>query len=208
MGYKQTGRAPVRAGAPRAPADGLVRCDWAARASELDIAYHDREWGVPVRDDQRLFEMLTLEGAQAGLSWTTILRKRDNYRRAFCEFDPERVARFDDSDVARLLADPGIVRHRLKVRGAIQNARVVLAIQAEFESFARYVWQFVGDRPRVNRWRQQREVPAKTPESVAMSKQLKRRGCTFVGPTICYAFMQAAGLVNDHIVSCFRYRQV
>jgi DNA-3-methyladenine glycosylase I len=182
------------------------RCDWAR--TPLGIEHHDREWGVPVRDDRVLFEFLLLEGAQAGLSWETILGKRDHYRRVFDGFDPARVARYDARKVRTLLADPGIVRNRAKIAAAIDNARAFLVIQSEFGSFARYVWGFVGGRPRRNAWRRLREVPARTVESDGLSRDLKRRGFRFVGSTICYAFMQAVGLVNDHTVDCFRYPQV
>lgn len=182
------------------------RCAW-ARTPEA-IVYHDREWGVPVRDDRRLFEMLILEGAQAGLSWDTILRKREGYRAAFAGFDPRRVARFSEAKLEALLENPGIVRNRLKVRSAVDNARAFLAIQREHGSFAAFLWDFVGGRPRRNAWRRLAEVPPRTPESDALSRELKRRGFRFVGSTITYAFMQAVGLVNDHTVDCFRYRQV
>ena len=172
------------------------------------LAYHDEEWGVPVHDERRLFEMLTLEGAQAGLSWATILNKREGYWRAFGGFDPEAVAGFDDHDVERLLADPGIVRNRLKVASTLANARAVLQVQADEGSLDAYLWSFVGGRAKVNRWRRLSDLPSSTAESTAMSKDLKRRGFRFVGPTVCYAFMQAAGLVNDHVMSCFRYREV
>jgi DNA-3-methyladenine glycosylase I len=174
----------------------------------LSVAYHDREWGVPVHDDRVLFEFLVLEGAQAGLSWITILRKREAYRKAFAGFDPARVARFGARDVRRLLADAGIVRNRLKVAGAIRNARAFLAVQREFGSFAAFQWQLVGGRPIQNARASTAEVPARTPESDAMSKALRARGFTFVGSTICYAHMQAVGMVNDHTTDCFRYRQV
>jgi DNA-3-methyladenine glycosylase I len=169
------------------------------------VAYHDDEWGTPEHDDRKLFELLTLEGAQAGLSWSTILRKRDGYRRAFAGFDPERVARFGAPDVDRLLADPGIVRNRLKIESTIANARAVLAAQAELGSFDALLWSFVDDVPVVNSVRELGEIPAETPVSRAMSKELKRRGFRFVGPTVLYALMQAAGLVDDHVVGCFRY---
>jgi DNA-3-methyladenine glycosylase I len=182
------------------------RCSWPK--SELDIAYHDAEWGVPVHDDRVLFEFLTLEGAQAGLSWSTILKKRENYRRAFDGFDPERVARFTSKRVGRLLADPGIVRHRGKIESTISNAKAFLDVQHEFGSFDRYAWQFVDGAPRVNQWHALRDVPARTLESDALSKDLKRRGFRFVGSTICYAFMQAVGMVNDHTVDCFRYGEL
>lgn len=182
----------------------LIRCEWAG-SDPLYIEYHDTEWGVPVHDDRRLFEMLCLEGAQAGLAWITILRKRQNYRVAFDQFDPVLVAAYGDDKIAALLADPGIVRNRLKVNAFVRNARAFLDVQAEFGSFAAYIWRFVGGAPIVNRWRTLREIPAQTPEAAMMSKDLKRRGFTFVGPTICYAFMQACGLVNDHVVDCFCY---
>ena len=184
----------------------MHRCGWAK--NELAIAYHDAEWGVPVHEDRGLFELLILEGAQAGLSWDTILRKRENYRAAFDGFDAKKVARYREGRVSRLLADPGIVRNRLKVAGAVRNAAGFRAVQKEFGSFDSYIWRFVGGRPRVNRWKSPREVPASTAESDAMSKDLRRRGFTFVGSTICYAFMQATGMVNDHLVACFRHAEV
>ena len=180
------------------------RCAWAG-SDPLYVAYHDEEWGVPQHDDRHLYEMLVLEGAQAGLSWLTILRKREGYRRAFAGFDPARVARFDRRKVEALLANPGIVRNRLKVESAIANARAFLAIQDEFGGFDPFVWGFVGGRPKLNGWSSPREVPASTPESKAMSRELARRGMRFVGPTICYAFMQAVGLVNDHTTDCAWY---
>lgn len=170
--------------------------------------YHDEEWGVPVHGDRTLFEFLILEGAQAGLSWSTILNKRENYRRAFDHFDPKRIARYDAREVKRLLADPGIVRNRLKIAATIQNAKAFLQVQKEFGSFDRYIWQFVGGKPKVNAPRTVKQVPARTPESDAMSKDLLRRGFKFVGSTICYAFMQAVGMVNDHTVDCFRYKEL
>jgi DNA-3-methyladenine glycosylase I len=172
------------------------------------LAYHDQEWGVPSRDDRHLFEMLTLEGAQAGLSWSTILRKREGYQRAFREFDAEQVARLTPRDVERLLADPTIVRNRLKVESTVVNAARVLEVREEHGSFAAYLWRFVGDQPIVGAWRSITELPAETELSRALSKDLKRRGFRFVGPTVCYAFMQAVGLVNDHTVDCFRYREL
>jgi DNA-3-methyladenine glycosylase I len=181
-----------------------TRCDW-ANGGPLEIAYHDTEWGVPSRDDRHLFEMLILEGAQAGLSWSTILRKRENYRKAFARFDPVKVARFDGRKRAALLRDPGIVRNRQKIEATVINARQVLAVQDEHGGLAEYLWQFVGGEPIVNRWTAMRQVPAETAESGAMSKALTKRGFRFVGPTICYAFMQATGMVNDHVTSCFRY---
>jgi len=186
-------------------AKNLVRCGWSVN-DPLYIEYHDKEWGVPVHDDRTLFEFLVLEGAQAGLSWITILRKREAYRRAFKNFDPKKVARFDDKAVATLLENPGIVRNRLKVASAIRNARAFLEVQAEFGSFDRYQWQFVDGRPLVNHRKSLSEVPARTEVSDALSKDLKRRGFNFVGSTIIYAHMQAVGMVNDHIVSCFRHR--
>jgi len=180
------------------------RCDWAQ--SPLMVAYHDAEWGVPVHDGQRLFEFLILEGAQAGLSWEIILRKRENYRRVFDRFDPAKVARYDQRKIKKLLADPGIVRNRLKIDAAVTNARAFLAIEKEPGGFDRYVWGFVGGKPRVNRWRERGLVPARTAESDALSKDLKRRGFRFVGSTICYAFMQAVGMVNDHVAGCFRVK--
>jgi DNA-3-methyladenine glycosylase I len=191
---------------PAIPVSPLPRCAWAKRA--LDIEYHDQEWGAPRHDDRVLFEFLILEGAQAGLSWSTILDKRPNYRSAFANFDPRKVARYDARKVRKLLADPGIVRNRLKIAAAIQNAKAFLAAQREFGSFDAYVWRFVGGRPRRNAWQTLKEIPARTPESDAMSKDLLRRGFKFVGPTICYAFMQAVGMVNDHLVTCFRYSEI
>jgi DNA-3-methyladenine glycosylase I len=184
----------------------VVRCAWAREGP--DAAYHDTEWGVPVHDDRALFELLTLEGAQAGLSWSTILKKREGYRRAFLDFDAERVARLTPADVDRLVADPGIVRHRGKIESVVQNARAVLRVREEVGSLDRYLWGLVGGAPRVNRWRSPRELPSRTPESTAMSRELLRRGFRFVGPTTCYAFMQAVGMVNDHTVDCFRYREL
>ena len=181
-----------------------TRCAW-ANGGPLEIAYHDTEWGVPSRDDRHLFEMLVLEGAQAGLSWSTILRKRANYRRAFAGFDPARVARFDGRRRAALMRDPGIVRNRQKIESTVGNARQVLAVQEEFGSLADYLWQFVDGRPIRNAWTAMDQVPAETEESRAMSRALVKRGFRFVGPTICYAFMQATGMVNDHVTTCFRY---
>ena len=186
----------------------VERCDWVPEADSLYVAYHDEEWGVPEHDDRKLFELLTLEGAQAGLSWITILRKREGYRRAFDGFDPEAVAAFDDGRVAELLADPGIVRNRRKLESTVANARAVLGVRDEHGSLDAYLWRFVDGEPLVGRWRTLAELPAETAESKAMSKDLKRRGFGFVGPTVCYAFMQAAGLVNDHVVSCFRYGEL
>lgn len=183
-----------------------MRCDWAK--SDLAIVYHDQEWGVPLHDDRRWFEFLILDAAQAGLSWETILRKRENYRRAFDGFDPARVARYGETKLQQLLADPGIVRNRLKVASAITNARAFLEVQSELGSFDGYIWQFVDGTPIRNAWRTVKEVPAKSKESDAMSKDLKQRGFSFVGSTICYALMQASGMVNDHLVGCFRHSEV
>jgi DNA-3-methyladenine glycosylase I len=191
---------------PGGPAD-RVRCAWAGSDPHY-LAYHDREWGVPLHDDRRLFELLCLEGAQAGLAWITILRKRVGYRRAFDRFDPRKVAGYRAAKVRSLLADPGIVRNRLKVLGAVRNARAFLALREELGSFDRFLWGFVGGAPRPNAWWSLKEVPARTPESDALSRALRQRGFTFVGSTICYAFMQAAGLVNDHTTDCFRHPEV
>ena len=182
----------------------MKRCAWVPEGDPEYVAYHDEEWGSPSRDDRHLFEMLTLEGAQAGLSWSTILHKRDGYRKAFANFDAAKVARFSKRDVERLLADPGIVRNRLKVESTVNNAQRIL----ELDSLTDYLWSFVDGEPKVNRWRKLSELPAETAESKAMSKDLKKRGFRFVGPTVCYAFMQACGLVNDHTVDCFRYAEV
>jgi DNA-3-methyladenine glycosylase I len=185
----------------------LTRCTWCG-TDPLYVAYHDEEWAVPVHDDHKLFEMLILEGAQAGLSWLTILRKREHYRRVFDEFEPQRVAHYDAVKIAGLLADPGIVRNRLKVEAAVQNGKAFLAVQAEFGVFADYIWRFVDGRPIQNSWPTPADIPAQTAESQAMSRDLLKRGFKFVGPTICYAFMQAVGMVNDHTVDCFRYEAV
>jgi DNA-3-methyladenine glycosylase I len=182
----------------------IVRCPWCG-SDPLYRDYHDHEWGVPLHDERRLFEMMTLEGAQAGLSWLTILRKREGYRRAFAGFDPQLVAGFGDSDVTRLLADPGIVRNRLKVASTISNARAVLEVQARYGSLDAFLWSFVDGEPIRNSWRNMAEIPASTPLSDIMSKELKRHGFRFVGSTICYAHMQATGMVNDHLTGCFRY---
>jgi len=185
----------------------VTRCPWCGD-DPLYVRYHDAEWGVPLHDDRRLFEFLVLEGAQAGLSWITILRKRENYRQAFDGFDPQRIVAYGETELKGLLADPGIVRNRLKIISAIRNARVFLDIQEEFGSFDAYLWRFVGGRPIQNRRQTLREIPAETEQSRALSKDLIRRGCAFVGPTICYAFMQAVGMVNDHLARCFRHRQI
>jgi DNA-3-methyladenine glycosylase I len=184
-----------------------LRCDWAGSDPRM-LAYHDQEWGVPLHDDRGLFEFLVLEGAQAGLSWRTILDKREGYRTAFAEFDPARVARFDRRRVETLLTNPAIVRNRLKVESTVSNAKALLAVQKEYGSFDRFVWGFVDHTPKLNRWRRQGDVPASTPESDAMSKTLKQRGFRFVGTTICYALMQATGMVNDHLVDCYRHSAV
>jgi DNA-3-methyladenine glycosylase I len=186
---------------------GKIRCPWALGVSQAYLDYHDREWGMPVRDDRRQFEFLILEGAQAGLSWSTILHKRDGYRRAFAGFDPEKVARFTPRRLEKLLRDPSIVRNRLKVSSTVSNARAFLAVQEEFGSFTDYLWGFVDGRPVQNRWRRQEDLPASTPLSDRISKDLKRRGFRFVGSTIVYAHLQATGLVNDHLLGCFRYRE-
>jgi DNA-3-methyladenine glycosylase I len=183
-----------------------IRCGWPS--SPISIAYHDREWGVPLKDDRKLFEFLVLDAAQAGLSWEIILRKREGFRAAFDDFDPEKIARYDDKKIKKLLADPGIIRNRLKIESAINNARAFLAVQKEFGSFARYIWQFVEGKPKINARRSLKDIPATTPESDAMSKALKKRGFRFVGSTICYAFMQAAGMVNDHAIDCFRHAEL
>ena len=184
----------------------VVRCAWAR--NEVNISYHDAEWGVPVHDDRKLFEFLILEGAQAGLSWETILRKRERYREVFDGFDPEKVARYGKRKVQALLKDAGIIRNRMKIAAAIGNARAFLKVQEEFGTFDAYIWRFVDGRPKQNAWKTLKEIPAKTAESDALSKDLKKRGFGFVGSTICYAHMQATGMVNDHLVSCFRYREV
>jgi DNA-3-methyladenine glycosylase I len=184
------------------------RCAWVTGGDPLMTRYHDREWGVPVRNDRKHFEFLVLEGAQAGLSWSTVLNKREAYRRAFSGFDPAKVARFSRRRIQKLLRDPSIIRNRLKIESAVRNAKAFLAIQKEFGSFNAYCWRFVGGRPRVNRWKATRQVPATSPESDAFSKDLKSRGFRFVGSTILYAHMQAVGMVNDHLVDCFRYREL
>lgn len=183
------------------------RCPWSEGVSPAYLAYHDEEWGVPVHDDRRQFEFLILEGAQAGLSWSTVLHRRAGYRRAFADFDPVKVARFTKARIERLLEDPGIIRNRLKVEAAVSNARAFLELQAEVGSFDRYIWGFVGGKPRRNRWRLSSEVPATSVESDALSKDMKKRGFRFVGSTILYAHLQATGLINDHLVSCFRHRE-
>ena len=183
------------------------RCEWAG-ADPLMVEYHDREWGTPVHDDRTLFEFLILEGAQAGLSWSTVLKKRERYRQVFDNFDVAKVARYTEKKTAKLLADPGIIRNRLKVASAVRNAKAFLAVQEELGSFDAFIWQFVGGVPRINRWRSLKQIPAQTDESRAMSRELERRGFNFVGSTICYAFMQAVGMVNDHTIDCFRYQEL
>ena len=187
--------------------DTMKRCEWSEH-SDLERVYHDEEWGVPLHDDRKLFEYMILDAAQAGLSWLTILKKRENYQKAFDNFQPEKIARYTPRRVALLLRNPGIIRNRLKIESSISNARIFLKLKEEFGSFDRYIWQFVGERPIQNAWHLQRDVPPTSPESEAMSRDLKKRGFRFVGSTICYAFMQAAGMVNDHVTSCFRYRKI
>ena len=187
------------------PADqSLIRCAWVG-TDPLSIEYHDREWGVPVHDDRKLFEFLILEGMQAGLSWMTILRKRDNFRAAYDDFDPRKIAQYDQTKFEELMDNPGIIRNRRKIEAAAQNARAFQAVQAEFGSFDAYIWQFVGGKPKVNSWKSMAEIPAQTEASLILSKDLKQRGFNFVGPTILYAHMQATGMVNDHTTDCFRY---
>jgi len=183
------------------------RCEWASEDPLLQN-YHDREWGVPEHNDQKLFELLILEGAQAGLSWSTILKKRENYRRAFDKFDARKISGYDEERIRELLSDEGIIRNRRKIEATIQNARAFLTIQKEFGSFDAYIWQFVGGKPKKNAWKTIEEVPSRSPESEAMSRDLMKRGFKFVGPTICYAFMQAIGMVNDHTIDCFRYNEI
>jgi DNA-3-methyladenine glycosylase I len=204
----RTPTTPKAITAPAAPTAGpATRCTWCG-TDPLYVAYHDLEWGVPVHDDRLLFEFLVLEGAQAGLSWLTVLRKREAYRDAFDGFDPERVARYTPRRIEKLLTNPGIIRNRLKVESAVKNAKAFLAVQDEFGSFDAYMWTFVDGRPRQNAWRSLKELPPRTPDSDRMSKDMLRRGFSFVGSTICYAHMQAVGMVNDHVVDCFRHRQI
>jgi DNA-3-methyladenine glycosylase I len=184
------------------------RCGWVGESNLLLLEYHDREWGVPVHDDRKHFEFLVLEGAQAGLSWSVVLNKREGYRRAFSEFDPNKVARYTDKRLQKLLLDPGIIRNRQKIEAAVRNARAFLAVQQEFDSFDAYAWRFVGGQPKVNRWKVMKQIPSTSTESDAFSKDLKHRGFSFVGSTVIYAHMQAVGMVNDHLVDCFRYREV
>ena len=185
-----------------------IRCGWCEGSFEEYITYHDEEWGVPVHDDKKHFEFLILEGAQAGLSWSTILKRRKGYRKAFANFDAAKVARFNETKIQKLLQDQGIIRNKLKVRGAVKNAKAFLQLQKEFGSFDNFIWSFVGDKPKVNRWKSMKQLPATSKESDALSKELKKRGFTFVGSTIIYAHMQACGLVNDHLTNCFRYNQI
>ena len=184
-----------------------TRCTWSI-SDPIYVDYHDNEWGVPLHDDRFLFEFLILEGAQAGLSWITILKKRENYRKAFDNFDPEKIAKYSDKKVEKLLKNEGIIRNRLKINAAVQNAKSFLNIQKEFGSFDKYIWHFVNGKPKINKWKNLQDVPSKTKESDLMSKDLKKRGFKFVGSTICYAFMQATGLVNDHLISCYRHEQI
>ena len=188
--------------------DGLTRCAWASLSDPDYMAYHDREWGVPIHSDRKIFEFLILEGFQAGLSWQMILKKRTNFRKAFDRFDPNKLARYRESKIKSLMSDAGIIRNELKIRSAIQNAAAFLMVQREFDRFDNYIWGFVGDRPIINRWRHMKEIPARTESSDAMSRDLIKRGFKFVGSTICYAHMQAMGMVNDHTVDCFRYEQL
>jgi DNA-3-methyladenine glycosylase I len=184
------------------------RCTWANVDDPLLVEYHDREWGVPVHSERKHFEVLVLSGAQAGLNWSLVLRKREGYHGAFDNFDVEKVARYSEKRILRLLSDPDIIRNRMKIEAAVRNARAFLKVQEEFGKFDAYCWQFVGGRPRLNRWKSTRQIPATTPESEALSNDLKRRGFSFVGPTVAYAYMQAVGMVNDHLVECFRYREI
>jgi DNA-3-methyladenine glycosylase I len=203
MASRNTRQAPTWNG----PDDGRIRCTWALGGNERYYEYHDTEWGVPLRNDRGHFEFLVLEAAQAGLSWSIVLNKREGYRRAFAGFDPERVARFNSRSVARLLLDPSIIRNRLKIEAAVNNARRFLEVQEQFGSFDRYVWRFVGGAPIQNRYRRQRQLPATSRESDALSRDLKERGFRFVGSTVIYAHMQAVGMVNDHLIDCFRHRE-
>ena len=184
------------------------RCSWVSVDDPLLLQYHDREWGVPVHNDRKHFEVLVLSGAQAGLSWSLVLKKREGYRRAFNKFDPEKVARYSERQIRKLISDPEIIRNRMKIEAAVRNAGAFLKIREEFGTFDSYCWRFVNGRPRLNRWKATRQIPAISPESEAFSKDLKRRGFSFVGPTVIYAYMQAVGMVNDHLVDCFRYREI
>ena len=192
----------------RSTASPNKRCSWVNVDDPLLLEYHDREWGVPVHSDPKHFEVLVLSGAQAGLNWSLVLKKREGYRRAFDSFDPERVARYSEKQIRTRLSDPQIIRNRMKIEAAVRNARAFLKIQEEFDGFDSYCWRFVGGKPKLGRWKATRQIPATSPESEALSKDLKQRGFSFVGPTVAYAYMQAAGLVNDHLVSCFRYQEI
>ena len=189
-------------------ADRNKRCAWVTTDEPLLLDYHDREWGVPVHSERKHFEVLVLSGAQAGLNWSLVLKKREGYRRAFDNFDPEKVVRYSERQIRRLLSDPEIIRNRMKIEAAVRNARAFLKVQEEFGKYDSYCWQFVGGRPKLNRWKATRQIPATSPESEALSKDLKRRGFSFIGPTVAYAYMQAVGMVNDHLVDCFRYREI
>jgi DNA-3-methyladenine glycosylase I len=204
----RTGRVSAKRSGDEVTDVSTNRCSWVSINDPLMLEYHDREWGVPVHEDRKHFEFLVLEAAQAGLSWAIVLKKRDGYRRAFSQFDPEKVARYTEKRIQKLTSDPGIVRNRLKIAAAVRNARAFLAIQEEFGSFNDYCWRFVDGRPRLNRWKATRQIPATSPESDAFSKDLKARGFSFVGSTVMYAHMQAVGMVNDHLVDCFRYREI
>jgi len=184
------------------------RCSWATMDGPMLLQYHDREWGVPVHNDRKHFEVLVLSGAQAGLSWSLVLKKREGYRRAFDKFDPEKVARYSERQIQKLTSDPEIIRNRMKIEAAVRNARAFLKVQEEFGDFDSYCWNFVGGQPNLNRWKATRQIPATSPESEKFSKDLKRRGFSFVGPTVAYAYMQAVGMVNDHLGDCFRYREI
>ena len=207
MGHAAKKKRPRPSSPPPVPDDGKLRCSWPL-ASTLMVAYHDQEWGVPQHDDRKLFEYIVLDAFQAGLSWAIVLNKREGFRRAFAGFDAEIVAGFSERDIERLGADSAIIRNRQKIVATVRNARAFLDVQRQHGSFDRYIWQFVGGRPKVNRWKTLQQLPARTPESDAMSKALRAQGFAFVGSTICYAFMQAAGMVNDHLVSCYRWREV
>jgi DNA-3-methyladenine glycosylase I len=189
-------------------ADGKPRCEWALSHDDVNLTYHDKEWGVPIHDDQKLFEFIVLEGFQAGLNWATILKKRNHFRRVFAQFDPRKVAYFNEERIRDLMLDPGIVRNRLKIVAMVKNARAFLSLQAKYGTFDRFIWQFTEGHPKINTWKHASEVPASSNEASAMSKELRYHGFSFVGPTICYAFMQAVGMVNDHTVDCFRYQEI
>ena len=192
----------------RGPAIHEKRCSWVNTGDPLSLEYHDREWGVPIHSDRKHFEVMVLSGAQAGLNWSLVLKKREGYRSAFDMFDPEKVAHYTEKRIQKLLVDPGIIRNRMKIEASVRNARALLKIQEEFGDFDSYCWRFVNDRPKLNHWKTTRQIPATSPESETFSKDLKRRGFSFVGPTVIYAYMQAAGMVNDHVIDCFRYKQI